>query len=156
MDVKFLEAGLKRRMVEATETGMHAVASILVPRLKSAVSLHNPTHKQVKYQRKSKSGAKSHTTFDHGAPVGGPPWHRTGAGLQSIASELVDDGTRLRIGVRPQGIHLLYLDQGVKYPTHGAGRGGAGAMMQWPWAGSTVKHYMPVLKQIFMAGIRGK
>lgn len=143
METKSNFDAFERRMVQATAAGLAAVKSFLIPQLRAAVGIHNPTHKRVKYTRPSKSGAKTHTIFEHGAPQGGPPWTRTTAGLHAIASETLDDGMRLRIGVRSNAKYMLMLDAGIKYSS---------GEKKWPWALSTVDANMKTCEQLFMTG----
>jgi len=147
MAIRSFEAGFKRRLVEATKTGLMEVEQAALAKLKAVVGTHNPTHKSgVKYKRPRQSGMKTHTTFDHGAPFGGPPWTRTTMGQQAIASELLDDGMRLRLGVLSNAIYMLYLDQGINYSQVGE--------RSWPWANVTIEAMLPELRQLFMAGAR--
>jgi hypothetical protein len=146
-------AGFKMELVQATAAGLAAVESFLVPQLRAAVGIHNPTHRRVKYKyKKTKSGrAATHTVFLKGAPTGGPPYTRTTAGLHAIASEITDGGKTLRIGVRSNARYMLMLDAGITYPTHG-GKEGGGHKMQWPWALREVKRLWPTCEQLFNTG----
>ena len=147
MAIRSFEAGFRRRLVKATQAGLMEVEQVALAKLKAVVGTHNPTHKSgVKYKRRGKRGAKTHTTFDHGAPAGGPPWTRTTLGQRAIAGDFLDEGMRLRIGVLSNAIYMLYLDQGIHY-----GRAGFKA---WPWANTTIEAMLPELRQLFLTGGR--
>jgi hypothetical protein len=171
MECRSFTAGFKQYLVQSTAAGLAEVELFLIGELQAVVGVHNPTHKRASYKRPGKSGAKTHTTFDHGASAGGPPWTRTTQGLHAIASEIFDGGLRLRIGVRSNAAYMLMLDQGINYGSVGKGihhaattkrkkRGLAeaayhprsGATMAWPWAGVTVERYWPTIEQLLRTG----
>jgi hypothetical protein len=147
MKIRSFSAKFETHLVTATAAGLAAVANFLVPRLRHVVGVHNPTQKSgVAYKRKSKSGAKTQTVYEHGAPNGLPPYHRTGTGQQAIQSRTFDGGLRLQIGVLENEEYMLMLDAGITYSVVGK--------RQWPWATSTVMASMDTCKQLFMTGAR--
>ena len=109
----------ERRLVQGTAAGFAAAASFLIPQLRAAVGVPNPTQKTARYaHKKTKSGrAATHTVYEHGAradrPGRGPRWacmplppkHPTGA-------------SRCRWRA-PECEYMLMLDTGIQYPTHG-------------------------------------
>jgi hypothetical protein len=146
MEVK--ESGdFKRHLIEATRAGLEEVRTRLLTELKAVVGIANPTDYRAKVRNPAKAGQKTRKAYEHGAPIGGPPWTRTTTGQRSIDGLFVEGAFTLSlvIGVRPPGKYMIYLDQGVRY-------GHNGVEYAWPWANVTVLAMMPTLQQVFMIG----
>jgi hypothetical protein len=138
---------LEQALQRASETGMMAMATYLVPELQQVLSVVNPG-KSVKYKRPSKSGAKSHTVYGKPSAPGEPPRQRTGTGKGMVSFEVKTEGdtVTLRVGVPESAVYLGYHEAGINYGRTGEQRR--------PWLAITVEKHVAALAQLFASGAR--
>lgn len=87
-----------------------------------------------------------------GAPVGSPPFMRTGQGMRSIAYRMSPPGSKelyVEIGVRqPRNeAYMAFHEWGIRYPTSGPNRG-TGGVQRRPWLAPLLARYAKQFKSI--------
>jgi hypothetical protein len=126
------------RMLEAfhkaTLRGTDAAASFLTQALKQLVGFPNPT------RHISKTG---NVWYEHGSPLGTPPWKRSGDGQKNIGWRRVANG--VRIGGNEKNWYMREHDAGMPY-----------GQRPWFMANDTWHRYLPAMIVILKRHTRAR